>query len=212
MTAASPAAERASGSSFYLGMRILPPAQREAMFEIYSFCRAVDDIADDPGPRETRRAQLAKWRADIDALYRGAAPPQLAWLDTAVRAFDPNEDFLAIIDLEMDVVAAIRAPTGQKLDIYCDRVASAVGRISVRVFGKQPDDGRALRTISAAPCNSPIFCATSARTRRSAGFICRATFYRRTEIAATDPRDVTTDPAIAAVSADIVELRRQGSS
>ena len=54
----TPAAERASRSSFYTGMRILPRAQREAMFEIYSFCRAVDDIADDPGPREPRREQL----------------------------------------------------------------------------------------------------------------------------------------------------------
>jgi phytoene synthase len=53
------AAARASGSSFYTGMRILPRRQREAMFEIYAFCRAVDDIADDPGPREPRLAALA---------------------------------------------------------------------------------------------------------------------------------------------------------
>ena len=39
-------AERASGSSFYTAMRIMPKAQREAMYEIYSFCRRVDDIAD----------------------------------------------------------------------------------------------------------------------------------------------------------------------
>ncbi|MFZ0525808.1 MAG: squalene/phytoene synthase family protein, partial [Xanthobacteraceae bacterium] len=43
MNQPTPAAERASRSSFYNGMRILPRAQREAMFEIYSFCRAVDD-------------------------------------------------------------------------------------------------------------------------------------------------------------------------
>ena len=49
------AAERASGSSFYTAMRILPRAQREAMFEIYSFCRQVDDIADSSGPRDHRR-------------------------------------------------------------------------------------------------------------------------------------------------------------
>ena len=48
-------AERASGSSFYTAMRILPRAQREAMFEIYSFCRQVDDIADSNGPRDERR-------------------------------------------------------------------------------------------------------------------------------------------------------------
>ena len=43
------AAQRASGSSFYTAMRIMPNAQREAMYEIYSFCRKVDDIADSPG-------------------------------------------------------------------------------------------------------------------------------------------------------------------
>ena len=39
----------ASGSSFYAAMRILPRSQREAMFQIYSFCRQVDDIADSLG-------------------------------------------------------------------------------------------------------------------------------------------------------------------
>lgn len=146
MTTASPAAERASRSSFYLGMRILPPAQREAMFEIYSFCRAVDDIADDPGPRQARSEQLAQWRADIDALYRYAAPPQLAGLASAVRTFTlRREDFLAVIDgMEMDVVADIRAPDMAMLDLYCDRVACAVGRLSVRVFGLQRESGLAL--------------------------------------------------------------------
>ena len=43
---------RASGSSFYRAMRILPAAKRDAMFEIYSFCRRVDDIADSTGPRQ----------------------------------------------------------------------------------------------------------------------------------------------------------------
>jgi presqualene diphosphate synthase len=146
VTEPTQAAERASRSSFYTAMRILPRAQREAMFEIYSFCRAVDDIADDPGPRETRRAQLQQWRSDIDSVYRGAPPPQLASLATAVKEFDlKREDFAAIIDgMEMDVVADIRAPDRATLDLYCDRVACAVGRLSVRVFGMKPEAGRAL--------------------------------------------------------------------
>ena len=61
----------ASGSSFYAAMRILPRAQREAMFQIYSFCRQVDDIADSDGPRPERLAALQQWRDDIDALYHG---------------------------------------------------------------------------------------------------------------------------------------------
>jgi phytoene synthase len=139
----SQAAERASGSSFYRGMRILPRAQREAMFEIYSFCRAVDDIADDLGPREPRRQQLQAWRADIDALYAGSPPQNLAGLAQAVRQFNlKREDFLAVIDgMAMDVDADIRAPDRATLDLYCDRVAGAVGRLSVRVFGMAPEAG-----------------------------------------------------------------------
>jgi len=140
------AAQTAARSSFYTGMRILPRPQREAMYEIYSFCRAVDDIADDQGPRDGRRAQLQQWRADIDAIYRGAPPARLAGLAQAVRQFDlAREDFLAIIDgMEMDVVADIRAPDCATLDLYCDRVACAVGRLSVRVFGMERESGRAL--------------------------------------------------------------------
>ena len=44
---AADAATAASGSSFYAAMRILPRPQRQAMYDIYAFCRAVDDIADE---------------------------------------------------------------------------------------------------------------------------------------------------------------------
>jgi phytoene synthase len=134
---------RASGSSFYAAMRILPKSQRQAMFEIYSFARAVDDIADDPGPREGRRERLDEWRKDLDALYAGNPPRQLRSLAKCVHEFGlRKEDFFAIIDgMEMDIVSDIRAPDAATLDLYCDRVASAVGRLSVRVFGMTPDDG-----------------------------------------------------------------------
>ena len=127
-------------------MRILPPPQREAMFEIYSFCRAVDDIADDLGPRDPRRGQLQAWRADIDAIYAGSPPAALAGLAQAVKAFAlKRDDFLAVIDgMEMDVDADIRAPDWPTLDLYCDRVACAVGRLSVRVFGMEEQAGLAL--------------------------------------------------------------------
>jgi presqualene diphosphate synthase len=133
----------ASGSSFYAAMRILPRAQREAMFEIYSFCRQVDDIADSDGPRPERLAALQQWRDDVDALYQGRPPQRLKDYVSSVKAFGlKREDFLAIIDgMEMDVPQDIRAPDMATLDLYCDRVASAVGRLSVRVFGLPENDG-----------------------------------------------------------------------
>ncbi|MDI4235051.1 presqualene diphosphate synthase HpnD [Bradyrhizobium sp. Arg237L] len=133
----------ASGSSFYAAMRILPRAQRDAMFQIYSFCRQVDDIADSDGPRAERLAALQQWRDDIGALYQGNPPPRLKDYVGSVRSFGlKREDFLAIVDgMEMDVPQDIRAPDMATLDLYCDRVASAVGRLSVRVFGLPEDDG-----------------------------------------------------------------------
>jgi squalene synthase HpnD len=133
----------ASGSSFYAAMRILPRAQREAMFQIYSFCRHVDDIADSDGPRPERLAALQQWRDDIDALYQGRPPARLQDYAESIRRFGlRREDFLAIVDgMEMDVPQDIRAPDLATLDLYCDRVASAVGRRSVRVFGLPEADG-----------------------------------------------------------------------
>ena len=137
---------RASRSSFYMAMRLMPAEQRQAMFEIYSFCRAVDDIADNSGPRDVHLAQLQRWRHDVDAIYAGAAPPDLHALAEAIRTFDlRRDDFLAVIDgMEMDVIAPIRAPDWATLDLYCDRVASAVGRLCVRVFKMEDAQGIAL--------------------------------------------------------------------
>jgi phytoene synthase len=146
--AASPtsSSHRAAGSSFYTAMKILPLRQREAMFEIYGFCRRVDDIADSNGPRAERLMELAAWRADVNALYDGQVPPRLAGLAQPVRDFDlAREDFLALIDgMEMDAFDDIRGPSAAILDLYCDRVASAVGRLSVRVFGVEREAGIAL--------------------------------------------------------------------
>ena len=125
-------------SSFYLAMRILPQQKRQAMYEVYAFCRHVDDIADDGGSREVRHAGLESWRRDIDALYRDELPREsLRELAEAIRSFGlRSEDFHAIIDgMDMDVAEDIRAPDWDKLELYCDRVASAVGRLSVRIFG-----------------------------------------------------------------------------
>jgi len=140
------AAHRAGGSSFYFAMRLMPRGQREAMFEIYSFCKLVDDIADGDLPRPQRLARLGEWRQTIDALYAGHAPSGLSGLAGAIARFGlQKKDFLAVIEgMEMDAARDIRAPSLDELDTYCDRVACAVGRLSVRVFGMSEPDGERL--------------------------------------------------------------------
>jgi phytoene synthase len=140
------AAVRAGGSSFYLAMRILGRQQRQAMFEVYSFCRTVDDIADGNSPREWRVARLAEWRHQIRVLFAGGRPAGLEQLANAVGRFSlSQQDFIAIIDgMEMDAVTDIRAPDLSLLELYCDRVACAVGRLSVRIFGLNDEKGQLL--------------------------------------------------------------------
>jgi presqualene diphosphate synthase len=133
-----------SGSSFYTAMKLMPKVERLAMFAIYGFCRQVDDIADDGvGTRAERAAALDQWRADLDALYEGKPAGQAAFLGDAVRRYGLDRaDFLTVIDgMAMDVAEDIVAPDLATFDLYCDRVASAVGRLSVKVFGMESEPG-----------------------------------------------------------------------
>jgi presqualene diphosphate synthase len=206
------AAERASGSSFYTAMRILPRAQREAMFQIYSFCRQVDDIADSRGPRDERRRELDRWRADIDAIYGGAAPAaRVQGLARAVREFGlKREDFHAVIDgMEMDVIADIRAPDNSMLDTYCNRVASAVGRLSVRVFGMEEAPGIALaHHLGRALQLTNILRDLDEDAAAFGRLYLPAEALRAAGIATTEPAAVLASPALGKVCAHLVERAR----
>ncbi|KQQ35698.1 squalene synthase HpnD [Methylobacterium sp. Leaf125] len=136
----------AKSSSFYTAMRLLPPDRRAAMYAVYAFCRAVDDVADDGGPAPVRAAELDRWRTDIDDLYAGRPAPRVQDLVVPIRRYGLlREDFQAVIDgMAMDAFEDIVAPDEATLDLYCDRVASAVGRLSVRIFGVAEQEGIAL--------------------------------------------------------------------
>ena len=127
-----------AGTSFYRGMRILPPDRRSALYAIYAFCRLVDDIADEPADMAVKRGQLDEWRAAVAALYAGQARDAVTRVLAAMvaRYGLRQEDFLAVIDgMQMDAETVIAAPSLAVLDTYCDRAAAAVGRLSVRAFG-----------------------------------------------------------------------------
>jgi phytoene synthase len=129
---------RAAGTSFYRGMAVLPPDRRHAMYAIYAFCRRVDDIVDEEGVFAEKLPRLDAWRRRIAALYEGQADDAVTRvLLRAIRAFALRRpDFEDVIDgMQMDGETTIVAPALAELDLYCDRVASAVGRLSVRAFG-----------------------------------------------------------------------------
>ena len=207
---ADEAARKASGSSFYAAMRILPKVQRAAMYEIYAFCRAVDDVADDSGPIAGRKEQLQQWRRDVHSLYAGATPPQLRGLKSAIENFDLHQDdLLAIIDgMEMDVGAPIRAPEWSVLDLYCDRVASAVGRLSVRIFGIGGEPGIALAHHLGRALQLTNILRDLDEDAAVGRLYLPGEALRAAGISATDPAAVLSDPAIARACERVAEKAR----
>src|SRR6516165_3237724 len=122
----------AAGTSFYWAMRLLPKHRRNGMYAVYAFCREVDDIADGEWPVEHKVAALVAWRQEIDALFAGEPRHVVthALREPMLRYDLRRRDFLAIIDgMEMDAREDIRAPDLATLDLYCSRVASAVGHL-----------------------------------------------------------------------------------
>ncbi|MGH6717895.1 MAG: squalene/phytoene synthase family protein, partial [Alphaproteobacteria bacterium] len=144
------ATARRTGSSFYAAMRLMPASRRGAIYAIYDFCRAVDDIADGPLTAAAKRERLDRWRADIQRVCDGQGEHPIARaLAVAVRAHGLDKaDLLAVIDgVAMDAEGTMRAPSRARLDRYIDGVACAVGRLAVKVFGCPEAEGLALAAV-----------------------------------------------------------------
>lgn len=108
------------------------------MEAVYAYCRALDDVVDREGAvAADAQGELERWRAELGACARGhPTHPITVALAEVIRRFGvPAEYFERLIaGVEMDLHCA-RYETFEELKVYCERVASAVGLICVRVFG-----------------------------------------------------------------------------
>ncbi|MBC2595346.1 FAD-dependent oxidoreductase [Ruficoccus amylovorans] len=117
----------------------LEPERREAMAVFYDFCRIADDIADEPGRTDDqKRAELDAWRKEIESCYRvdGVPIKLMAEMKPVIDRYGVEKaDLLAIIDgVSMDIGGA-RFASFEHLRRYCYGVASAVGLVSIKIFG-----------------------------------------------------------------------------
>jgi phytoene synthase len=127
----------ASGSSFYYSFLFLPPDKRRAITALYAFCREVDDVVDECSDTGVARTTLNWWRTQVAAIYEGKPqhPVALALVPVVKQFNMAQEHLLEIIDgMEMDLNQA-RYQDFKSLQLYCYRVASVVGLLSVEIFG-----------------------------------------------------------------------------
>ena len=130
----------AKKSNLAYALGCLSPDRREDALVFYDFCRAVDDIADDPGRSpEEKRELLELWKT---CLTRGENLPEALVAVLARHGIDPRLLVEIVLGVETDIDPA-RFQTHADLRTYCWRVASAVGLVSIEIFGcKNPASKR----------------------------------------------------------------------
>ena len=125
---------QASGSSFYTGMRLLPPDRRGALFAVYALAREIDDIADGDLADTGKLAALSQMRSDLAQIGESDEPVLIAVAHAAARFPIPLEAFGDLIDgAEMDARGA-RYETFPDFERYCRCVAGSIGRLALGVF------------------------------------------------------------------------------
>jgi len=135
---------RQAASNFAWAFRLLPHDRRRALSAVYAFCRAADDIVDEPGMRRDPAHLLARWRTELEAAYAGRPhhPIGVALADAIERFALPRAHFEEVIaGVEMDLQRD-RYETWEELAEYCYRVAAAVGLICIEIFGYENPSAR----------------------------------------------------------------------
>ena len=136
-----------SKSSFYWAMRLLPAQKRAGMYAIYAYCRVLDDIADGQADSDEKRRQLGMWRQEVNGVFDGRPTTNIGRALDHIRQSFPIDraDLLAVIDgVETDAAGPVVRPSMADLELYCDRVAGAVGKLSVAIFGATGSSGLTL--------------------------------------------------------------------
>lgn len=160
---------RNEARNFYYGLRLLPVRERRALYAVYAWMRVLDDLADDDAvDAASRRSGIARLEARTRAVFAdpAGAPGDasgdaredavLAALAAVLREFPMDQaDFMGAVegqrmDLPSEGIAPRAFATYAETELYCDRVASTVGRICLGVWGMRdgadPEIARELST------------------------------------------------------------------
>lgn len=133
--------------SFYFSARLLPAHKRSSIMALYAFCRLSDDLVDEADEQgdlataqERARVALDRWATVCSDGSDKAHPVVQAWCDTRRRFGIPRElpeELLAGIRMDLSIS---RYETWDDLWVYCYRVASTVGLMSMYITGTETMD------------------------------------------------------------------------
>ncbi len=139
---------RASKSNLAFAFIAMSGARRRDITTFYAFCRVIDDIADDNlRDPETKRRELARWRQSLRGEFANEpalARPVRQLILTYPITPEMLEEIITGVEMDVDIR---RYATWDELRVYCHRVASAVGLVSIEIFGYKNPQCRSVATM-----------------------------------------------------------------
>ena len=175
---------RQSKSNLALAFVSLGRERKRDITIFYAFCRVVDDIADSAELSVIeKRVRLANWRQMLRAstpdepllardvrqlMHKYSLPPEML------------EEIIAGVEMDLSI---LRYSTFEELRVYCYRVASAVGLVSIEIFGyRNPRLPRIRDRSWARLANDKHHSRRLRRIFRQGAFICRRKIWRGSTI------------------------------
>jgi phytoene synthase len=148
---------RREAANFHYGIRLLDHPRRQGMSAVYAFARRVDDIGDGTLPAaeklrllDAESEALAALEASRPLLAREHDLVLVALADTRARFALPAGALGELIEgVRMDV-RGVEYDSFEELVVYCRRVAGAIGRVCLAVFGLRAGAGDGARAQSLA--------------------------------------------------------------
>ena len=123
---------RDASKSFFLAAALLPAPKRRAVEALYAFARTSDDVVDE---QASPVAAFDLWLSRLHNAAQSDDPVLCAWHDTRTRYAIPRvlaDELLAGVGMDLTIS---RYQTFDELKLYCYRVASVIGLLSMYVIG-----------------------------------------------------------------------------
>jgi len=139
--------------NFHVVSFLLPKQLHQDFYNVYSYCRWADDLADEIGDITESLRLLDWWQHELDRMYDGESRhPVFVALQGTVREFNiPKQPFADLIRAFIQDQKTTRYQTWEGVLDYCVYSANPVGRLVLYLCGYS-DPGR--QRLSDATCTA----------------------------------------------------------
>lgn len=156
---------RSHYENFLVASILVPRRHRQAMYNVYAFCRTADNLADESASPALATRSLDAFQQHLDDTFAGSPPPNifLALADTIDQyglSKQPFDDLLAAFQQDQE---KNRYATRDELFDYCQCSADPVGRIVLEIAGCCDESRQSLSNKICTALQLVNFCQDVAR-------------------------------------------------